>query len=139
MKLIKVKDLYIIRLEKGEKIVETLIKLAKKEKINAGYLSGIGAISYVELAHYNLDSKKYSSKIIEEPLEIVSLIGNIATMKKDIIIHSHIAVGNDKMEVFGGHLKEAVVAATCEITLKKFSRKVERKYSEEIGLNLLKL
>ena len=95
------------------------------------------AVGKVELAHYRVDNKKYSSEVIEDALEIVSLHGNITTMDNEIYLHSHIVVSNDKMQTFGGHLKEATISATCEIILLSLKGNINRIHNEEIGLNLL--
>jgi predicted DNA-binding protein with PD1-like motif len=46
-------------------------------------------------------------------------------------------VGNDAMASLGGHLKTAVVSATCEIVLHQFQREVRRKPDAKTGLSLM--
>jgi len=132
-----INDKYIIRIDKGDRIIESLMDFCSKNRIIMGYFFGIGAVSNIEFAHYNLATKEYSDKTIEEPLEICHLFGNIALLDGRIALHSHIIVGNSQMQTFGGHLKEATVAATCEIILHRINSEINRKHSEEIGLNLL--
>ena len=128
---------FAIRLDRGDKIRESLQEFCRKNKVMLGHFNGIGAISRIELMHYSLKDKKYSSKVMEEPLEIVSLSGNITSMNFHPRIHSHIVVSDAKMRAFAGHLNEATVSATCEIFLTALKGVVERKRSDEIGLDLM--
>ena len=128
---------FIIMLERGEKIIESLQSFCEENNVNFGYFHGLGAVDKIELAHYRVDNKKYLNKVIEDALEILSLYGNITTMDNKIYLHSHIVVSNDKMKAFGGHLKEAVISATCEIILVSLKGSVDRLHDEKIGLNLL--
>lgn len=137
MKFRKIDDKYLIRLERGEKIIESIKKFCADNKINCGYFSGIGALGEVELGHYIVENKKYSSKVFKQPLEIVNLTGNIATMDNEVYLHCHITLSDEEMKAIAGHLVEGKIAATCEIILVKLDMEVNRKHDDFIGLNLL--
>ena len=139
MKYKKINGSWVIVLKSNEKIIESLKEFIKKNNIKSGYFNAVGAISSVELAHYNLEKKKYTTKLINQPLEIVSLMGNLTMKENERIIHAHIVVGTDKMELYGGHLKEATVAATCEIVLNEFKETIKKEYDKDTGLNLMRL
>ena len=134
----KIKDNYVISIDRGEEIIKSLLDFCEKNKIKLGHFSGIGAVNKAELAHYSVETKKYSTKIINEPLEILNMAGNVTTMGKKCYIHAHIALSDEKMNAIGGHLKSAVVSAACEIFLVKIDSEVERIYDKSIGLNMLK-
>ena len=104
---------------------------------DCGYFFGIGALGEAELAHYIVENKKYTSKIFKQPLEIINMNGNITTMNKDVYLHCHITLSDEKMHAIAGHLKEGIITATCEIILIKLNTTINRKYNSFIGLNLL--
>jgi len=133
----KIGKTYFIKLERGEKIIDSIKDFCAKNKIRLGYFSGIGALDKVELAHYTVENKKYTSKIFKEPLEITNLIGNITTMDDEVYLHCHITLGNEKMKSIAGHLVEGKISATCEIVLVSLDDKISRKHDDFIGLNLL--
>jgi len=137
MKYKKIESTYVIRLETGEKVIEKLLGLCEKEKIKAGYFNGLGALGEVELRHFNLMTKEYSSKKLSGLYEITSLHGNISEMSGKSYIHAHIVVGDSQLNSWSGHLNEATVSATCEIFLVKVDGVITRKKDEATGLNLL--
>ena len=47
------------------------------------------------------------------------------------------SAADSKGHVFGGHLNSAYVSATCELVIDVAEGRVDRKFSDEIGLNLL--
>jgi len=137
MKSRKVENTYVIRLERGEKIIESIKEFCIKNNIKCGYFNGIGALNEVELGHYIVENKKYTSKIFKQPLEIINLTGNITMMDKEFYLHCHITLSDEKMIAIAGHLKEGIISATCELVLVKLDDTINRKYDDFIGLNLL--
>lgn len=137
MQFVKANNSYVIRLEKGESIIEELESFCQKENISTAFLNGLGAILSATLAFYNLEKKEYELKNLSETCEIVSLVGNVALVDNKPFAHLHCVLSNSKFECFGGHLKEGTVGATCEIHLIKLDVEIERKLDEKIGLKLL--
>jgi len=139
MKLVlKDNNKYMLRFDRGEEVLACLKEFCAKEGIFAGSFSGLGAAEKITLMHYDIDTKKYSEKTFSEKLEIASLAGNVACKDGEIYLHAHGVFSNPSMAALAGHVKELTVAATCEMTLETFSGKVEREFSEGIGLNLFK-
>lgn len=128
---------YIIRLVRGEKIVNTLTSFCEKENIHSGVFHGIGAVETPELGYYNLDTKEYKWQQIEKMLEIVSLTGNVALVENKPFIHAHVVVSDDEFIAYGGHLKEGTVGASCEIYLTDFGIDIKREFDEVTGLKLI--
>ena len=60
-------------------------------------------------------------------------------MNDEFYTHIHMSAGNNKGEVFCGHLNRAMVSATSEMVINIIDGKGDRYFDEEIGLNLLKL
>ena len=87
---------------------------------------------------YNVAEKQYYANSFSGSFEIVSLTGTINTMNGAFYTHLHMSAGNDKGEVFGGHLNRAVVSATCEMVVDVLDGTVDRQYDPVTGLNLFK-
>lgn len=128
----------LIVLDKGDKLVEVLTQVVTEHRIPGGYLSGIGALRDVELGYYVLERKTYLRKIFsEEAYELLTLTGNVSLKKDTPFVHVHAVLGKDDFSTFGGHLFEATVAVTAEITLTPFDKMPVRKPNLDIGLDLI--
>lgn len=128
----------VLRLEKGEEVIESIKNLCEKEDIKAGSISGLGASNHVVVGLFKVDEKKYYSNTFEEDFEITNLTGNISRMNGEVYLHIHGTFANLEGKCIGGHLNKAIISATSEIIITKINGKVERSFSEEIGLNLIK-
>jgi uncharacterized protein len=131
---------WLVRLERGEQLIASLVQLAKQEKITGAWISGLGAAEALELGYYDLDAKRYNWKKIDELLEITSLQGNLAWDGEEPVIHIHGTFSGKDMQAIGGHVKELVVGGTCEILLHRwYEAGLKRSQDPATGLKLLDL
>lgn len=137
MKHRQLNGVYILLLLEGEKLVESIAKFCKDNSIAAAQFNAIGVVKEAELGFYDLANKSYKWKKAEAELEIDSIIGNVAAFENEPFVHAHITVSDSKMHSFGGHLKEAVVGASCEVFLTPLQGRIERKHDEKTGLKLM--
>jgi predicted DNA-binding protein with PD1-like motif len=128
---------YVVRLNSGDEIVESIKELAKKENIRLGTVSGIGAVNKAKIGLYELAKKEYHSAEFMGDMEIVSLAGNITEMNGEVYIHLHIALSDESYGVKAGHLYSATISATGELFIDVIDGAVDRVKDEKIGLNLI--
>lgn len=112
----KLAEGYLLRLERGEKIIEQLQKFCEMSSVRGGFFVGLGAVDEVELAHYDVETQTYSRSVFQEPFEVTNLVGSVG-LADQLIIHAHISLGRKDMSMLGGHLMEAKVSGTMEIWL----------------------
>ena len=128
----------VARMDRGEEILTQIKELAQKEHIRLASVTALGATNDFTVGVYNVDEKKYHANEFQGNFEIVSLTGTINTMDGAFYTHIHMSAGNDKGEVFGGHLNRAVVSATCEMVIQVIDGEADRAYDPETGLNLFR-
>ena len=131
-------DTIFARLDRGEEILEQLKILALQENIKLASVRGLGAVDEFTVGVFKTDRKQYDANSFTGYFEIVSLTGTITTMDGDYYAHLHMSAGNEKGEVFGGHLNRAMISATCELVIQVVDGTVERRFDPEIGLNVFR-
>lgn len=130
-------DTIIARIDRGEEITEMLCEIAAAERVELASVRALGATDSFTVGVYDTEKKEYHANEFSGAFEIVSLTGTVNTMNGEFYCHLHMSAGNERGEVFGGHLNRARVSATCEMVIEVIHGKVDRRYDETIGLNLL--
>jgi predicted DNA-binding protein with PD1-like motif len=128
---------YVIRLEKGERIIESLEAFCRRKRIKAAFFQGIGTCRRAELGFFRLTEKRYSFRMLRGEYEIAALLGNVSLLGERPFVHAHIVLGGRDFASRSGHLKEAEVLATCEIFLLPWTGGLSRKIDRRTGLRLL--
>jgi len=111
-------------------------EIIRKIGVNTGTINLIGALRRATLQYYIQGEKSFHTNVFEEPLEIASGIGNIATMKGDLVVHCHVVLARRDGSCVGGHLAEGSRVFAAEIHIRELNPPVERGYDQTTGLNL---
>lgn len=128
----------VLILERGEELMASLEAYAKDNALAGAWLqSGVGGAEGTTLSFYDLEKREYIDKTFDEPLEILSLQGNLAWVSDTPFWHVHGVFGTRDYQTIGGHVKELTIALTGELSITSLGTTFSRQYDETTGLKLL--
>jgi uncharacterized protein len=116
---------FALRLKPGEDLKEEIMRFAKENKIEAGYI--ITCVGSLKKANLRLANQP-TTQVYNEKFEIVSLVGTFSGTSGG---HLHISISDSTGKTIGGHLAEGNIIYTTaeivigEITDVKFLRKLD--------------
>jgi len=126
---------YLIRLEPGDEVIESLKRFASEHKVGFAELSAIGTFRRVTLGYFDVTANVYRHQTVEEQVEVLSLSGNISRGEDgEPVVHLHVTVGRSDYHTLGGHLVEATVNPTLEVVVTTIPATVHRRRDPATGL-----
>jgi len=128
---------YVLVFDKGEEVIAGLEAFAREEGLSGSAFTGIGALRRLTPGYFDADRKDYLRIPIDEQVEVVSLVGNVAIDDGAPALHVHIVVAKRDGAAYGGHLLDAEVWPTLEIVLNEQPGYLQRRTDRETGLALL--
>ena len=126
----------VARIDRGEEVLAQLKAIALQEDVKLASVRALGATDDFTVGVFKVEEKKYYANHFTGDFEIVSLTGTISTMNGEYYAHLHMSAGDEQGRVFGGHLNEARISATCEMVIEIIDGQVDRIRDESVGLNL---
>jgi predicted DNA-binding protein with PD1-like motif len=108
---------YVIRLDPGDEVVGSLEAFAAEEKVQAGWLSGIGSLDSIVLGFLDPKEKVYLKRTFDERVEIGCLTGNLGLADGKPFVHAHAVVSPRELLAYAGHLHEGRVGVVVEISV----------------------
>ncbi len=128
---------YVVRLDRGEEMIEKVLWLASTEQIRLAQISGLGEVNIITLGNYSAETRQYKATTFHADFEIVSLSGNLTTQNGKPYLHIHMAVSDSCGRCYGGHLNHGEVNGSAELFITVLDGEVERQPNPDIGLNLM--
>jgi predicted DNA-binding protein with PD1-like motif len=128
---------FILVFDTGDEVTRELLAFARERSIDAASFTGIGAFQQVTLGYFEIDKRDYKRIPVNEQVEVVSLVGNIACGDDGPKLHAHVVVGRCDGSALGGHLLDARVRPTLEIMLVESPAHLRRRSDPATGLALI--
>ena len=129
-------NMYMLRIDVGEEIVESLKEMCAREGIRLAQVSAIGAADRAAVGVYDLAEKQYHREDLEGFMEIANLSGSVTEMNGEPYIHLHATLADQRNILHGGHVISMRVGATCEMFVQALEGSVTRVKDEGLGINL---
>jgi hypothetical protein len=110
-----------------------------ERKIDTAGLTAIGAFEHAVIGYFDWDKKDYKHIPVDQQVEVLSLIGDVAETKREPALHIHAVLGKSDGSVVGGHLLEGHVRPTLEVIVTQPPAHLRKKKDAETGLALIAL
>src|ERR1700730_19387315 len=131
---------FVLVFDADDELAQVLRDFTSEEKIASSSFKAIGALSSVKLGWLNWETKQYEPSVsLDEQVELVSLIGDIALKDGEPQVHAHAVVGKRDGTAHGGHLLQAHVRPTCELVLTESPAHLRKEFDPAAGIALIKL
>ncbi len=130
---------YAVVLDTGDEVASGLFRFAREVNLAGAHFTAIGAFRDVTLGYFEIDRKEYKKIPVCEQVEVLSLVGNVATSESEPKLHAHVVVGKADGTAHGGHLVEAHVRPTLEVIITEAPQHLRRVHDPATGLALIRL
>ncbi len=128
---------YAVVLDTTDEVIGELSKFVREQEVEAASLTAIGAFSRAVLGYFQWETKQYKKISVDEQVEVLSLLGDVAVGDQGPTLHLHAVLGKADGSVVGGHLIEADVRPTLEVILIQPPSYLRKRKDLETGLALI--
>lgn len=131
---------FVLIFETGDEIMACLNRFAGEQNLSGSSFVAIGALSGVKLSWFDWEAKQFVTSVdLDEQVELLSLIGDVAMNDGEHAVHAHVVVGCRDGSTRGGHLVEGHVRPTCELVLTETPEHLQKRIDTESGLALIRM
>ncbi len=129
---------FVVVLDAGQEAFAAITAFAARENLRGASLTALGAFERATVGWFDLDAKSYRKIAVEQQCEVLSAIGDIAEGDDGKpSLHVHVVLGLCDGSTRGGHLLEAIVRPTLEVTIVEAPVHLRRKQRPDLGIALI--
>lgn len=128
---------YAVIFRKGDEALSGLTDFAIEHKVEDAHFTGIGAVSGATLAWLDVSKKIYHRIAVPEQVEVLSLIGDVATFNGKPVVHMHAVLGRSDGSTVGGHVFELNANPTLEVFVTVDSVPLKKRPDDASGMKLI--
>lgn len=130
---------FVLIFDSGDEAMSGLVEFAKKNRLGSARIAAIGAFREAVLGYFDWESKEYRKIPVQEQVEVLSLLGDVALKDGEPAVHAHAVVGRADGSTRGGHLIEAHVRPTLEVMITESPSHLQKRFDPESGLALIRI
>ncbi len=130
---------FAVIFQKGDEAKGGLTSFAVDEGVTAASLTAIGAFEEALLASFDREHNEYLDIPIDEQVEVLALVGDIALHDDEPEVHAHVVVGHPDGRTVGGHLQAGIVWPTSEVVVEETPSHLRKRFDPDTGLALIDL
>lgn len=128
---------YAVVFYKGDEALSGLTDFVITHKIEDAHFTGVGAINGATLAWLDPSKQIYHRINVSQQVEVLSLIGDVATFNDKPIVHMHAVLGKSDGSTVGGHVFELNVNPTLEVFVTVNMAPLKKKPDAESGMKVI--
>jgi predicted DNA-binding protein with PD1-like motif len=128
---------FVVICQSGQEAVAALTAFASEQNLAGSQVTAIGAFSSAVVGYFDWSAKKYKHIAIDEQVEVLSFIGDIALDQNRPKLHAHVVLGKADGTAHGGHLLEGHVRPTLEVIVTETPRHLRRRFDPASGIALI--
>jgi uncharacterized protein len=128
---------YAVVLDSGDEVIGELGNFVREQEVEAASVTAIGAFSGAMLGCFQWETKQYKKIPVDEQVEVLSLLGDVAVGDQGPGLHLHAVLGKADGSMVGGHLIGAYVRPTLEVILIQPPSYLRKRKDPETGLALI--
>lgn len=127
----------VARLEHGGDVLAQIATVVEKHGMAAAELRAIGALQRGRLAFYDQAAHEYCEFAVDEPVELISLLGNVSRRDGATAVHAHATLSRRDGTCVAGHVAPGCIVFATELILQELvGEPLERELDEVTGLPL---
>jgi predicted DNA-binding protein with PD1-like motif len=128
---------YTVIFSKGDEALSGLTDFAIQHKVEDAHFTAIGAVSGATLAWLDPAGKIYHRIPVDQQVEVLSLVGDVATFSGKPVVHMHAVLGKPDGSTVGGHVFELRVNPTLEVFMTVNQTPLKKKPDDATGMKVI--
>ena len=130
---------YVVVCDQGDEAVAALTQFARAERLEASQITAVGGFERATVGWFDRAAKHFRHIPVDEPSEVLSLIGDVAEGEDGPSLNMHVVLGLSDGTTRGGHLIEGRVFPTLEIIVTEAPAELRKVMQPDLGIALIDL
>jgi predicted DNA-binding protein with PD1-like motif len=127
---------FALVMDKGDDAADQLVAFARQPDW-FGWADSRGACRAATIGYFDPKIMDDRTRAVEGKMEVLSLVGDIATKDGEPAVHAHVVLGRSDYSTIGGHLHHLTVFPTMEVIATETPGHLAKRIDPETGLALI--